>query len=998
MYRYYQVEGGEEAWKPVQAEYIDRLVADKHPMFVTVLSTDKLASKEMTREDKLALKYLGPLYVDFDSQDISRSIADMQSFVKALRTRFHLDLECYRVFATGSKGFHIEIPMENFMPKVPKVGITHLPLIYKRVILDLAEDTIDWRVYSIGMGRMWRQPNVTRPNGKHKVVLSEAQIDNLTPELVDEITASPVHLEPLGALEMNLELAVLFDKHHQEVHDKLRNAKKRKPIDPNAFKTPMPSIELMMMGEGVRPTAGFNQIAMQLAIYARTVGMSEDMLVEKCQGLCEKHQSDGRRYNTPQRRADELRRMHAVIGDDPCYEYAAPPLRSLLNHPAPDLDGIAIDRAEIEKDIAEAAAKPVWNEGDTPLPVTTDLALDEFADVASAVEMTKYGMYAETEFGKRRISSMSLANVRALRSMDTNKIAMVEADVLVNGKLVSRQPIELSTFHTASEMNKFATRVGAAFNGTEAQTKAGFLRAMEDSKKNHGGTVFVHEREGLALVNIPHHDKEELRTPFLLWADGKDVVLEKRAREAGLNVVFQGMPDPRGVYRCDLMDAPALGKWLEEPGSRATMHDMLENLFRCQRPDMLGPMLGWLTACFYKSIFQRAYKQFPLLHVNGQAGSGKTAMSMAMTRLFYYNQEPKSVTPSSTVFAISQCASGTDSIPMVIDEYKPHAMPPGMHDKLLGMFRDAYNARDVQRGGGTRDNDNFRVLSTTALSAPIMFIAEAIEGETATMERVVLITMTPPPSGVAHRWAGRFYAFRKNAHILAMIGRYIASKLVLQGYSPKDLQDEFDPIYTEARDRLMLTEKDLVEGADPQVLREKQAAKERSVFNFTVAKFGLLKFKEVVQGALGADAFKEDFADFEAHAYSRLKDLAESTEPEYMKVLNVLVDLSYEDLLLPHAMRPGYEYGLGNVGGRDTLELAARASYSRYRQYCRLTNSKPLYAGEQAFAHSLRGIPALMHVGESSLAVPGGAHVFDMNELLRSGLRGFKPPKGRGQR
>ena len=118
MYRYYQVEGGEEAWKPVQAEYIDRLVADKHPMFVTVLSTDKLASKEMPREEKLALKYLGPLYVDFDSPDIARSIKDMQSFVAALTKRFHLDPNSYRVYATGSKGFHIEIPMENFMPKV----------------------------------------------------------------------------------------------------------------------------------------------------------------------------------------------------------------------------------------------------------------------------------------------------------------------------------------------------------------------------------------------------------------------------------------------------------------------------------------------------------------------------------------------------------------------------------------------------------------------------------------------------------------------------------------------------------------------------------------------------------------------------------------------------------------------------------------------------------------------------------------------------------------
>ncbi len=1347
MYRYYQIEGGEEAWKPVQADYIDRLVADKHPMFVTVLATDRLASKDMPRDEKLGLKYLGPLYVDFDSQDIARSIADMQSFIKALRTRFHLSMDCYRVYATGSKGFHIEIPMENFLPKVPKAGLLHLPLIYKRVILDLAEDTIDWKVYSIGMGRMWRQPNVKRPNGKHKVVLTEEQVDNLTPDLVDEITSSPVELEKQATPEMNLELAVLFDKHSQDVGDKLRNAKKRKPLDPGAFKTPMPSIELLMMGEGVKPGAGFNQLAMQLAIYARTVGMPEDTLIEKCKGLCEKHQSDGRRYNTPQKREDELRRMYAVIGDDPCYEYAAPPLRSLLSHPAPDLDGIAIDRAEIEKDIAEAKDKPVWNEGDTPAS-TGDLALDEFADVASGVEMTKYGIYAETEFGKRRISATALTNARALRSMDSNKIEMLEADVLVNGKFVSRQPIELSTFHSASEMNKFASRVGAAFNGTESQVKAVFLRTMEDSKKTHGGAVFVHEREGLALVNIPHHHIEDLRTPFLIWADGKDVVLEKRAREAGLNIVFQGMPDPRGIYRCDLMDAPSLSKWLEEPGSRDTMRDMLENLFRCQRPDMLGPMLGWLTACFYKSIFQRAYKQFPLMHVNGQAGSGKclgrdtlvlrsdgtsvpvqdvqtgefllgpdgqprkvlsvcsgremlyrvtpvkgqayvvnashilslrkseaaaftlsdgsriekgadvvnvnvvtymnsmtstrkalkgwrsgevsfhrpeevllldpywlgcwlgdgaqegptlykpacamtawweahakahgcsvsvhqsqntdcpgwavvrptgvgssalnsnpftrhlraygliknkhipdafkygsvrtrlrllaglldsdgsltgsscydwiskdqklaedfafvsrslgfacyvtattkrikatgfegtywrcslsgdvdripcldkkasprkqvkrhlvtgikvqpigegdyfgfeldgdrlfllgdftvthnTQMSMAMARLFYYNQEPKTVTPGSTVFALSQCASGTDSIPMILDEYKPHEMPPGMHDKLRLMFRDAYNARDVQRGGGSRDNDNFRALSTTSLSAPIMFIAEAIEEETALMERVVLVTMTPPPSGVAHRWASRFYAFRKNAHILAMIGRYIASKLVLQGYTPKDLQEEFDPMYNEARDELMLTEKDLESGLDLSTLQDKQAARERSVFNFTVAKFGLLKFKEVVQGALGEGAFKDDFEDFEAHAYVRMKDLAQSTVPEYMKVLNVLVDLSYEDPLLPHAMRVGHEFGFGNVGGRDTLELAARASYARYRQYCRLTNIKPLYAGEQAFAHSLRGITALMHVGESSLSVPGGAHVFDMNELLRAGLRGFKPPKGR---
>ena len=387
MYRYYQVDGGEEAWKPVPMEAVAKLVSEKHPMFLTVLATDRLASKEMPREEKLALKYLGPLYVDFDSPDIARSIKDMQSFVAALTKRFHLDPDSYRVYATGSKGFHIEIPMAVFVTKTAKSGYLHLPLIYKRMILDLAEDTIDWRVYSVGMGRMWRQPNVKRPNGKYKTWIAPEVVPDLTPDLVDSITSSPCEVPKENITDMNLELAMLFDKHSQDVNDKLRNAKKRKAIDPGILKNTMPSLELMMMGEGLKPGAGFNQIAMQLAIYARTVGLPEDALVEKCQGLCEKHQSDGRRYNTKQLREDELRRMYAVIGDDPCYEYASQPLRNLLNHPAPDLDGISIDREEIEKDIKQANEAPE----DAAEGEITPMVVDEYGDVASGPSTASMG-------------------------------------------------------------------------------------------------------------------------------------------------------------------------------------------------------------------------------------------------------------------------------------------------------------------------------------------------------------------------------------------------------------------------------------------------------------------------------------------------------------------------------------------------------------------------------------------------------------------------------
>lgn len=980
MYRYYQVVGGQEPWQPIQSEFLDRLVKEKQPMFVTVLSTDKIASKEMSREEKLALKYLGPFYVDFDSKELERCIADVKSFCATLSKRFRLAPENYRVFATGSKGFHVEIPMENFVAKLPKGGVQHLPLVYKRMALDMAEDTMDWVVYSMGMGRMWRQPNVVRPNGKYKVLLSPEQVENLTPEFLEELVSTPQPLPPLPEIQPNLELAVLFDKLSQDVSDKLKNSKKRKPVDAALFKQPMPSIELLMLGEGLKSTAGFNQIAMQLAIYARNAGLTADDLVVKCEGLCAKHQSDGRRYNTPEKRQEELRRMYDVIGDDPCYEFAAPPFRALLSHSALDLDGITLDHEDVVKDIAEAkegVAQPT----------------DEYGDLTNNLILNKHGAYVRTENGgMKRITGLGFTDTKILKTMESENISSIDTEVLINGRPVGRQVIPLDSFHTAANLNKFASKQGHAFNGTETHAKEFYMSLVAQAKKS-GGEVYVHEREGLALVNIPHHANEALRTPFLLWSDGKKVVPEKRASETGVSIVFQGSPDPRGVYRCDLMDSAHLIDWAKDEGNLQVMQDTFENLFRCQRSDVVGPLLGWLTACFYKALFQKAYNKFPILHINGPAGSGKTEMSLALSSLFYYNQEPKSITPTSTVFALTQCASGSDSVPMIVDEYKPHEMGQVLHDRLKLMFRDAYNGRDVQRGGGNKHTDDYRALSTSTLCAPIMFIAEAMEEETALMERVVMVTVSKPPPAIAHRWASRFYTFRKNKQVLAMIGRYLVSKLLITSYTPQLLMAEFDPLYEAARKKYMLTEEDLRTEMAPEALRDKQAARERTVFNYTVALFGLQKFKEVLQDFLPG-AFAEDFAAFEENMYIRMKDLVPSTVPEYLKVLNSLVDLSYEDALLPHAMRYGTEYAFGNVGGKDTLEISARAAYARYRQYCRLLNSKPLYSGELAFVHSLRGVDALMFVGESSLLVPGGAHVFDMNALLRAGMRGFKGSPG----
>lgn len=161
----------------------------------------------------------------------------------------------------------------------------------------------------------------------------------------------------------------------------------------------------------------------------------------------------------------------------------------------------------------------------------------------------------------------------------------------------------------------------------------------------------------------------------------------------------------------------------------------------------------------------------------------------------------------------------------------------------------------------------------------------------------------------------------------------------------------------------MLSEKDLQSGLPEHELRAKQGAKERTVYNYTVARFGLRKLRQLVKDIFGEE-FEERFQELEEAVYDRMTDLLPSTQAEWIKVLNVMATMSASvDPATPMAIRMGHEYQLLTYQGKSAMELSARVAYHRYRAYCRSTSDRPLFPGEHAFAHSLKGCPALLHHG-----------------------------------
>lgn len=978
-YKYYQVVGGEEAWKPVATAMIDTIGA---VMFQTILAVDSPIGEEFTKEQYAGVKYKGPLYFDLDDADSPASTAVYAVELIDKLIELGVDPKQLHIFASGSKGFHILVPEECFFAKPVKAGMAFLPAIFKEMAFKLAVESLDLRVYTARKGRMLRCANVQRPNNNlYKVVLPYNDLVEIARMAGEDIENGEAFYKqacaaprPLDAVDIDPPtlahgLMALFDECKTKVSKALVKAKKAKKL---VLPAELPSWDALLQGRGIKDDVGFHPIAMQVAITAHARGMSLDELLAAAEGLIENHVGDGHRYNSASKRRVELARMYDYTDDNPCYSYGAGAISALLAHSALDLKGLEVTREEVE----QAIENP-------------DAAVDGDEYEHAGILLTEQGAFTMTENGPKQVLALGFQNVTELRSAETGTVTVLEADLTVGGRPVGRRVMELDTFNSVGNINKMAMPYGQAFTGSETQGRGLYMRLVERARRTNN-CMFTVAREGLDIIAMPFHEDEEVRRDFLVWSDQKAVSPQASIRDKGINLRFVGFPTTQGQFQSDLSQAPRLTKWLKEDEENGNtenkdlLRKVIDDLLHCQKPSYLGKLLGWMVACHYRMLFHRLYSKFPLLHINGAAGMGKTEMTKLFARFHYYLQEPKMLTPTSTLFAVSHAASGSASIPLILDEFKPSEMSETSYHRFKLMLRDAYNCRPVERGGGNRENSDYRAVHTTHLSAPICFIAESVESEPALMERVVLLTLSKPPVIEAQKFLAKFQNVTNNGEILGMIGAYMAASIV-QKYSLDALDKEFTPIYNETRKHLMLQEGEDSELTQDQ-LAKKSGAKERTVYNYAVTRFGLSKFAKLVESIFPGD-FTSTLTAMQDNMFSTIAELQEQTQPEWLKVLNTFADLSLSDPTAPYHLRKGVDYAFVTQNNKDCIEIYARACYMKYRAYQAFVKTRPLFPNDSSFIHALNTIPALVSKGKTvELQSPGGSHVLDLSELRGAGF------------
>lgn len=971
---HYQVKGGEEGWKLELADKREDIVQGLRPVFTTVLDLTSIPDDG----DWSRTRYRGPFYADFDAEgDLELACEQFKIFLLKLEDTFGFDVSQARLYASGGKGFHCEIPQECFMVKPPGTGVVWLPHIYEFMAREMVVETLDMRVYSGKRGRMWRTPGVQRESGAFKVPLSVDEVYAIDPacykELVSEARTEITPTPP----NANTKLVMLFERAKDKVSAHMRGRKKRleranKVLDPwrKSGKTPA-SIEALMSGDGVAEGAGFQSLSMQLAIYATSVGMPLDEYLNRCAGLCEKHISDSYRYNTPSKRRAELSRLWAYMDDNALYEFDVGPIVNLVKSGVSVVDLGVLDRVDRDDmPAAQPRQEPgddedaETEEGDTPHGGGLDKS------IRKGFFVNADGMWRTEGDNTLLICRATPRLVEAFYDVEKLDFKGFEFDLCVKGKKLTRVMIGSETLTSAASLKKFFAAHQLSFQGGDFEAMA-LLDVMAE-KAGHNGRTYVYPREGFAVIN---HPTSEDRKPVKIYLTQDRYICSIPEDSPDYFKLKYRPTHAMSAYNIDIHRAPELDD---------SMVPALHDLFKFNRPDVVADMLGWMVACHYHSAYLYLFAQFPLLQIYGEAGAGKSQSLILLTRLHWYLTpfDLKSAA-SFTPFTLDVHASTSESAPLIIDEFKPRELKKkagGAYEKMKDVLKATYIGGSIgERGTVNKGAESTLSVIKSRASAPIAFLGEAIEMETAIIERSVSVNITKSTHTVER--TGAFNRLQHDPTAISALGR----ELVVMGF-----KIDLEAMRKQVREIQAAIEASMPAGDDPT----RRRAAPRMIFNRAVIIHSLRTLKAVLALRFGAE-FDNDI-----DVLLNARSTESSAEDEKLVQVHAMSEMSKvltRAAILSRAKDQPWElcndrdYSVGD----GWIEIRVDRVYDQYRRYCAAVGDTPLFDNLDAFVYAMSAyspcIDQMCVQSELRSEDESGRIVrLSLTKLVKEGVRSFR--------
>jgi hypothetical protein len=268
---------------------------------------------------------------------------------------------------------------------------------------------------------------------------------------------------------------------------------------------------------------------------------------------------------------------------------------------------------------------------------------------------------------------------------------------------------------------------------------------------------------------------------------------------------------------------------------RMDLEPLLEDsdlrIFREYLPQLNSPaniwtVLGWYGASMLKPWLKERGWRFPILHLTGTKGSGKTSILLYVMHRLFGQTDPKSYDAGTTKFVTLSLMGGSNAVPVVFSEFRYESVERFQRFILL-----AYDTGHDPRGRADQS------LVDYPLSAPFSIDGEDMLADPAVQERIVVARFHPAEvaRGTPAFDAYQRLQLRLNPHERQEAG---LPKLGFAGYY---LQHVLQLVHSGDAARMLSTARSDMARMYPQQLPE------RVRNNYTIVAFGM----RLVCSALG---------------------------------------------------------------------------------------------------------------------------------------------------
>ena len=706
---------GKEPWRPYTAEQLkDPSTLPGPPSFQTVLMVDQNPEElfEKGIEPLETVKYLGPMYFDFDKEDdLDRALDDARLVLDYLMTKLDIPGEFINCWLSGGKGVHFTIAGEVFGVKS---ATKFLPYIYREIMLTVqdgvglkpTDSAIDNSVYSCGQGRMWRCEGVARPGkGTYKVGVSIEELQTLDAEGYGVLVAQPRPKMAVNTPPKNVtypKCVELFKKAKLAASRRVRALLEATTVPRETFREweGIPGCVQILITEGDCDSSTWNQAALQLSSYiAAAYDRSEEkeymeLLVYP---FCKNVESSSRPSETERIKHVKGHLSRTFAGQ---FKFAPGAFISVIGKRC---GGCPVCRADIANgDTDQAGASPSQY------------------NAATNISWDPKGYWLVMENGRRQLSSFTFWPEVEVHDLEPH----MDRDGTPGWRISVRKELQGYLIDDEGRIHRDVRIPERAW---------GSKRELISSIQGHGDAlVYAGDADIQRLLKaVTYFGREKAEDKELekmtrsavcgLILDRKDGKVIPHYVEADSSITIKNM---RSGYRYsgNPRQSPALLRGSNPFENDTDLETALIALCNINDPLSVAMIIGWTVACHFREHIQFREPQFPLLNISGNSEAGKTstAVLVAMLSGIDYTVAEYMNVEVGTEYPLIKYLSSSTTVPRLVEEVNPGQLGT-KYPRIAGILKASWNKAPVQRGrimgkelGQTDDR----------ISAPIVYTSE----------------------------------------------------------------------------------------------------------------------------------------------------------------------------------------------------------------------------------------------------------------------------------